>query len=166
MCKNRTQVGGAGIAEIMTRDLITINKDDSVHESLELMAENHLSALPVVNRHGHCIGILSQSDLAEVFLKMDATMESLADNPGPGSDAVESSCRLRVAGVMSTDVQTITEQCTIAEAATLMSHNHIHHLPVVDANAVLVGFVSSLDIVKFLGTLAMAKCCTSINQIA
>ena len=40
------------VKEVMSRDLVTIDAKDSVHEALQLMAENKVAALPVVDRQG------------------------------------------------------------------------------------------------------------------
>ena len=49
---------------------------------------------------------------------------------------------------MTTEVHTITENATIQQAAHLLTVHGIHHLPVVDPQKRLVGFLSSSDIVR------------------
>ena len=49
----------AKVADIMSRDVVTIYASDSLHDALKLLVENHVSALPVVNGAGLCLGILS-----------------------------------------------------------------------------------------------------------
>ena len=52
------------VSDIMTRDVVTIEAGGTVHEALALMGENRVSAIPVIDRKGRCVGILSATDLA------------------------------------------------------------------------------------------------------
>ena len=54
------------VKDAMSRDVVTINAAELAHEALQLMAENKVSALPVVDRQGRCIGIISTSDFIDV----------------------------------------------------------------------------------------------------
>ena len=62
------------VKDVMSRDLVTIDAKDSVHEALQLMAENKVAALPVVDRQGRCVGIISTSDLVDVTRDLEAVV--------------------------------------------------------------------------------------------
>ena len=49
--------------DVMVRDVITIGPDDSIADSAKLIADNDVSALPVVDDDGHLVGIISEGDL-------------------------------------------------------------------------------------------------------
>src|SRR5689334_4562850 len=49
--------------DIMTHNVATIAPDVSVQEIAELMLSRRVSGVPVVDGHGHLIGIVSEGDL-------------------------------------------------------------------------------------------------------
>ena len=65
------------VKDIMSRDTVTLNAEDTVHEALTLMGENRVSALPVVNAHDQCVGILSTSDLVDMTRDVDDDLYQL-----------------------------------------------------------------------------------------
>jgi CBS domain-containing protein len=54
--------------EIMTRDPICLEADQSVGEAIELMAEHHIIRIPVV-RNGKLVGIVSRTDILSAYVK-------------------------------------------------------------------------------------------------
>jgi len=141
------------VKDIMSRDVVTISAGDTIHDALALMGENRVSALPVVDRKNHVVGILSTSDLVDMTRDVDddlyqldlvdpTTRRFLLDKlaHSMGSETVQS--------FMSESVATIDEEATIAKATREMLRNRIHHLPVVDAHDQLIGIVSTIDILS------------------
>ncbi|NND99473.1 MAG: CBS domain-containing protein, partial [Pirellulaceae bacterium] len=139
------------VKDLMTRDVVTISAGDTIHDALTLMGENRVSALPVVDRHDHCVGILSTSDLVDMTRDVDddlyhldmvdATsrrflLDKLAHSMG--SETVQS--------FMSESVTAIGSETSIGHATREILRNKIHHLPVVDDKNRLIGIISTLDI--------------------
>lgn len=54
------------IAEIMTREVITVKPDHSAQGAANLMLERRISALPVVSDDGALIGVITQTDYLEL----------------------------------------------------------------------------------------------------
>ena len=139
------------IKDIMSRDVVALSVGDTVHEALGLMGENRVSAIPVVDNHNHCVGILSTSDLVDMTRDVDDDIYHL-DFVDPtdrrflldklahsmGSEPVQS--------YMSETVMTVDAETTIAKATREMLRNRVHHLPVVDARDHLIGIISTMDI--------------------
>src|SRR5579872_5355404 len=48
--------------QIMTKDVVTVGPEASIVEASRLMLEHHISGLPVVDAHGHLVGIVSEGD--------------------------------------------------------------------------------------------------------
>ena len=66
------------IREVMQPDPIQIRPDAPLHGALELLVENQISGLPVVDRTGRLIGVLTEKDLLGIFHEPNAgTVESL-----------------------------------------------------------------------------------------
>ncbi|NND98150.1 MAG: CBS domain-containing protein [Pirellulaceae bacterium] len=147
------------VKDIMSRDVVTINAGDTVHEALVLMGENRVSALPVVDRHNHCVGILSTSDLVDMTRDLDDDiyhldlvdmtsrrflLEKLAHSMGHES----------VQSFMSEAVTTLSRDASLGEATRELLRNRIHHLPVVDSKNHLLGILSTMDILAELADAA------------
>ena len=141
------------VKEVMSRDLVTIDAKASVHEGLQLMAENKVAALPVVDRQGKCIGFLSSSDLVEVTREVDASLyeleatdvsllgvylEKLGDHVGHQS----------VMDLMSESVVSVGPDAPLFDAASRMLREHVHRLPVLDKSSHLLGILSMTDILR------------------
>ena len=65
------------VKDVMSKHVVAVNPSDSLHEALELICENRVSALPVVDGHGHCVGILTTSDLIELTHELDDELHNL-----------------------------------------------------------------------------------------
>jgi len=63
---------GRTVAEVMTRDVVTISEDASLSDAVELMLRHHINRLPVV-KGGAVIGIISRVDLLHAFLVATAS---------------------------------------------------------------------------------------------
>jgi CBS domain-containing protein len=139
------------VKDIMSRDVVTISAADTIHEALTLMGENRVSALPVVNSHDVCVGILSTSDLVDMTRDVDDDLYHL-DMVDPTSrrflldKLAHSMGSETVQSFMSEGVATIDPEATLGKAAREMLRNRVHHLPVVDGHDHLIGIISTMDI--------------------
>jgi CBS-domain-containing membrane protein len=139
------------VKDIMSRDVVTVRAGDTIHEALTLMGENRVSALPVVDNQDHCVGILSTSDLVDMTRDIDDDILHL-DLVDPSSKRflldrlTHSLGNESVQSFMSEIVATVGLETSIGSATREMLRNRIHHLPVVDENARLMGILSTLDI--------------------
>jgi len=111
----------------MSSPLETVRKDATVQEAAERMRDGEISALVVVTSPR---AIVSSTDV----------IEAVAD----GRDVSQ----LRVADVMTTDVETVTPDLYMEEVAEMMTTYGIKHLPVVDDD--YVGMISSTDVAAYL----------------
>lgn len=58
--------GETTVGEVASRDVITIDPQQSLEEAVRLMAEHQLRRLPVVEEDGTLVGILAQADIAQL----------------------------------------------------------------------------------------------------
>ncbi len=58
-------------ADLMTHPAVTIRPDEPVRRAAELMSARKLRRLPVVDRAGRLVGILSRADVLSVFARPD-----------------------------------------------------------------------------------------------
>lgn len=117
------------IEEIMTRDVRTCTPNDSLATAAQIMWENDCGAVPVVDRDGKIVGIITDRDLA-----MAAQLQGVALRES------------RVASAMARDIKTASPQDTPATLQALMQQHKIRRVPVVDAEKRLVGMVSLGDL--------------------
>ena len=53
------------VAEIASKDVVTVDPEQSIDEAAQLMAEHQVRRLPVVEEDGRLVGILAQADIAQ-----------------------------------------------------------------------------------------------------
>jgi CBS domain-containing protein len=67
----------AAVSDVMTREVLTIGPESSLHEAARLMASRWIRHLPVV-RDGGVVGVVSQRDLVGVFAALSRDPEGIA----------------------------------------------------------------------------------------
>lgn len=55
------------VSDIMTEEVRTIRKIDSVKDATKVLAESHFHSLPVVGENQELVGLVTSSDLLEYF---------------------------------------------------------------------------------------------------
>ena len=53
------------VGEIASKDVVTVDPQQSIDEAARLMAEHQVRRLPVVEEDGRIVGILAQADIAQ-----------------------------------------------------------------------------------------------------
>ena len=54
------------VGEIASKDVVTVDPEQSIDEAARLMAERQVRRLPVVEEDGRLVGILAQADIAQI----------------------------------------------------------------------------------------------------
>lgn len=77
------------VKDLMTKDPIAINGDDTVEKAAVIMLENRISGLPVVNNKGDLIGVITLTDVLKVLVNITGIYQggiqfafSIEDRPG------------------------------------------------------------------------------------
>jgi acetoin utilization protein AcuB len=65
---------GDSVEEIMTRDVITVTEYTALEEAARIMTDHRISSLPVV-RDGKLVGIITETDLFQIFMELLAARE-------------------------------------------------------------------------------------------
>jgi len=132
----------------MSKRPITATTDMSVTDALNLMREERVRRLPVLNKAGRLVGIVSEKDL-------------LYASPSPATSLSIYEIhylvsKIKVSDVMTRDVITVTEYTPIEEAARIMADNKIGGLPVMRGDK-LVGIITETDLFKIFLELLSAR---------
>jgi CBS domain-containing protein len=145
------------VKDVMTRPVVAVSPEASIFEAVRLMLQRKISGLPVVDRSGRLVGMVTEAD----FLRRSET-GTVRRRPrwiefivGPGKLAeeyVHVSGR-RVDEVMTREVRTIHEDAPLEEVVSIMDRYRIKRVPVVCSH-VVIGIVTRADLVHAVMTAA------------
>ncbi len=108
--------------DVMTKNVITVGADMAVNDLAKCLLDNGVSGVPVADKNGKIVGVVSEADL-------------LAKQGRVASD------------IMSARIFTVREGAPVEEIAALMTAEKIKRVLVVGERE-LVGIVSRADIVR------------------
>ncbi|MBN2567085.1 CBS domain-containing protein [Candidatus Woesearchaeota archaeon] len=118
------------IGDFMTRDVITIDADQSTKFAADLMTYHKISCLVVV-KDSLPVGILTERDLIKKVVAKDRDSKLTS-----------------VREVMSSPVHTIAPDQHLGQVSQFLKNHGIRRAPVVDPHGRLLGLVTQTDIVK------------------
>jgi acetoin utilization protein AcuB len=127
------------IRQRMSRPVITVNADASMQEALDLMRKEHIRRLPVINKRGQLVGIVTETDLAKASPSQATTLSVW--------EIRELVSKVKVEEIMTPDVVTVADDTPIEEAARIMADYEISGLPVMREGK-LVGMITETDVFK------------------
>jgi len=143
-------------ADIMTREVITVDPEMDVEAFGRLLSERRISGAPVVDAEGRLVGIVTEMDLIRqnarlhiptVFRIFDAAI--VFEKPGRIREEIRRMAATRVGELCTRDVITIGPATTVPEIATIMSERKVHLLPVIEDERI-AGIVGKADLVRAL----------------
>jgi CBS-domain-containing membrane protein len=130
-------------ADLMTHNPISIRDSATVVEAVACLTDRCISAAPVIDQAGRPVGVVSCSDLLVHYREREArTMRS-------GVPVSEGEIAL-VRDVMTPSVFGVSPRTTARQVNHEMSTLNIHHLFVVDSQGILLGTISTLDVLRHL----------------
>lgn len=145
------------VKDIMTTSVITIATDEPIVKAAGLMLQNRISGLPVIDREGELVGMVTEGDFLRrgelgTQRRRPKWLEFIV---GPGKLAqeyVHTSGR-KVEDVMTPDPRTIREDDSLEGVVEMMERYHIKRLPVTRGGR-MVGIVSRANLMHALATLS------------
>ncbi|MFZ5469111.1 MAG: CBS domain-containing protein [Myxococcota bacterium] len=121
------------VKDLMTRDLVTLKESDDLSLADTIIHLGRIRHLPVVDRGGKLIGLVSQRDLLRAYARRG---EAMAGSMLAGE-------------VMTRRLTKVLPSTPLRRSLKLMLRNKFGCLPVVDKNGKLVGILTEGDLVKF-----------------
>lgn len=125
----------------MSRDLSTIDVDDSMQNAVNLLKEKGINMLPVLE-NGQLTGVISDRDLRKASAS-DATLLET-------HELLYLLLKIRVRDIMTKDPVTVAPDFTIEETAQIMLEKGISGVPVVEKAGNVVGVITKTDVFKVL----------------
>jgi CBS domain-containing protein len=122
------------VADIMTKSVVMTNPEASITDTCKLMADKGVGSVVVVEAN-KLVGIVTERDIVR---------RALAAGKEPTTTKINE--------IMSKPVTTTTPTADVGDATELMRLKNVRRLPVLDKNRVLVGIVTSDDIIAELPT--------------
>ncbi|MFF7311705.1 CBS domain-containing protein [Streptomyces sp. NPDC008137] len=135
------------VGDLMTHGVVLARRDTPFKNIVSLLAENEVTALPVVDDLGHPVGVVSEADLLRtVAARPDP--KGLPQLPYASNGAPAASDGITAEQLMSAPAVCARPEWTVVEAARLMDTQGVKRLPVVDEGETLVGIVSRGDLLR------------------
>lgn len=145
------------VKDVMTPNVVCIGADEPVLKAARLMLQNRISGLPVLDKDGELVGIVTEGD----FLRR-GELGTQRQRPkwlefivGPGKLAQEytHSSGRKVEEIMTSDPRTIGEDETLETVVDTMERHHVKRLPVTRGGR-MVGIVSRANLMHALASLS------------
>ncbi|MDR9404555.1 MAG: CBS domain-containing protein [Halothece sp. Uz-M2-17] len=147
------------VADVMTANPAVVQPDTPLKEAIKVLVEKKISGLPVVNKEGKLVGVLSEADLMwqetgvnppPYFMFLDSVI--YLENPGRYEKELHKALGQTVEEVMTDRAISIKTDRPLKEAAHLMHKREVRRLPVVDDAGKVVGIITRGDIVRTMAS--------------
>jgi CBS-domain-containing membrane protein len=153
--------------DLMSRDLVLVRQETTLHDAAILLARAQVSGAPVVDVAGRCVGVVSSTDFTRWAAQERPAISS--DLPGDLAGGKEAVCNMphavladwqvvqsaeltpdTVGERMTRDVATTEPDARVGTLARRMLDGGVHRLVVVDAAEKPVGIVTATDVLAAL----------------
>jgi CBS domain-containing protein len=141
--------------DVMVRDVATVRPETDFADAVKLLAEQDVSALPVVDADNNLVGILSEADLVhriEIGTEKHRPwwLEAVTAASTLAREFAKSHGE-KVGEIMTTDVVSVGEDMPLSEIASLLERKRIKRVPVT-RDGKLVGVVSQSNLIQALAS--------------
>lgn len=125
--KTHRHISAQDAHSIMTHSVQTLKEENTVQEALQMMEKNNIHHLPILNNKNEIVGIISDRDL----------LKQIDHN-------------LALIDIMQREIIVCAAHTKIPVLASVMLHEGIHSMPVVNEFNALIGIVTQTDILRAL----------------
>lgn len=120
-------LGSIQVGDLMSTNLITVTKKDSVYKCAKIMKDNNISSVIVLHDDGNLDGILTKTDLVFNFLSQESTP-------------------LKASKIMTTNVVTVSPKDSLFLVESMLINNKISRV-IVTQNQKPVGIITNRDFI-------------------
>ena len=129
------------VKDWMSKNVVTIDVNDSMEDAIKLLKEHQISMLPVMKKH-KLVGIITDRDLKRASASDATTLEV--------HELLYLLTKIKVKDIMTRNVITVPPDFTAEETAQVLLRNRISGAPVVDAGGHLAGTITQNDLFRVL----------------
>jgi CBS domain-containing protein/nucleotide-binding universal stress UspA family protein len=131
---------GKTAKDIMTSPVVTIEEDEHVTKAAELMTRNNFKRIPVLNKQGELVGIISRLDLLALIASSGLSSGLFPALTGESA---------RTAGdIMFRDVPTVSPDSPLNEVINKILSTPLRRVVVTDEEQRILGIIVDRDLVK------------------
>ncbi len=129
----------------MSKEVITVDADETMQHAIELLKEHNIRMLPVM-KNKKLVGIITDRDLKRasapdvISLEIQETLDRIG--------------KIKVQNIMTPNPITVPWDFTVEEAAEVLLKNKISGIPVTGPKGDVVGVITQSDICNVLISLA------------
>ncbi len=145
------------VDDIMSRDVVYVHPQTSLLEAAQLMEQKSIDGLPVLDKEGALVGIITQYDMirntSHIHLPtLQKVFEGLRIKDSKELQEERNKITaLTVQDIMNHEPLKLLQGVSVSETVqTFRDHHRVNPIPVVDGQNKVVGVVSRYDIVKLL----------------
>ena len=131
------------IKEVMTSDVLTVVKEETIESVKNKMLLNHIHHIPVVSGK-KVVGMISLTDIHMMEHHFTLFNAKVADEVNKKIFST-----ILASEIMSKKVVKVREDEPVSVAVDIFRENILHALPVVDDSGHLSGMVTPLDLIKY-----------------
>ena len=137
------------VKEIMTKNVITVSPDASLKDVGEILKEKRISGVPVVDKDGDIVGIITLTDMLRIldqiykWREMERKVSGLKLSEMFEKEKSEAKAR----DIMTKNVVTLDENKTIEDVMGMMFDRKIHTIPITKEGK-LLGVVGKRDLLS------------------
>ncbi len=113
------------VKDFMVKKRETVEPQDAVLSAIELMVDNDVGSVLVLDEKDHLMGIFTERDLLRHYLESQSKFLFMT-----------------VGEVMTHPVVTVHPDMKMSEALDIMAEKDIRHIPVVDKDNKVVGYLT------------------------
>ncbi len=144
-------MGEIRCADIMSRDLITVQYATPLQEAWLDMRRHRIKALPVVDKHMRILGIVTLADfMRHANIETHGTLREKLHALIKQTTTVHTTKPEVVGQIMTSHVRVASADRHIIDLAPIFSEDGHHHIPIIDADRRLVGIITESDFVRAL----------------
>jgi len=125
----------------MSKDVITVNEDDSMQDALKLMKQHNIRMLPVL-KNGSLVGVVTDRDLKRASASDATTLDV--------HEMLYLISKIKVKNIMAKNPISVPPDLTVEETAQVLLNNKISGAPVVDDSGQVVGTITQTDLFRVL----------------
>jgi acetoin utilization protein AcuB len=129
------------VANWMSKNIITVDENDSMQDAMKLLKEHDIHMLPVL-KNGKLVGIVTDRDLKKASASDATTLEV--------HELLYLLTRIKVKNLMTKEVVTVPPDFTVEETAQVLQKSRISGAPVVGADGQVVGTITQTDLFRVL----------------